>query len=90
MYLWRAVDDEGEVLEILLQTKRDKRAAARFLNKAIKRTAPVPKVIVSDKWRPTAAAVRDVMPTAEHLNSKRLNNRAENSHQSTRRRERKQ
>lgn len=83
-YLWRAVDDEGEVLEILLQSKRDKRAATKFLCKAIKRTAFVPKIIVSDKWRPTAAAIREVLPTAEHRKGKRLNNRAESSHQPTR------
>lgn len=90
MYLWRAVDDEGEVLDILLQSKRDKRAATKFLRKAIKRTMSVPQTIVSDKWRPTAAAIRDEVPTAAHLRGKRLNNRAENSHQPTRRRERKQ
>ncbi len=90
MYLWRAVDDEGEVIEILLQPKRDKSAASKFLRKAIKRAASVPKAIVSDKWRPTAAAIRTILPTAAHLKGKRLNNRAENSHQPTRRRERKQ
>ena len=90
MYLWRAVDDEGEVVDILLQSRRDKRAAAKFLRKAIKRTATIPKTIVSDKWRPTAAAIRVVMPSVAHLKGKRLNNRAENSHQPTRRRERKQ
>lgn len=90
MYLWRAVDNEGEVLDILLQSKRNKIAAIRFLRKAIKRAASVPKVVVSDKWRPTGAAVRSILPSAIHLRGKRLNNRAENSHQPTRRRERKQ
>lgn len=90
MYLWRLVDGEGEALDILLQSKRDKYAAAKFLRKAIKRMAVVSKIIVSDKWRPNAAAVRDVIPDAEHLKGKRRNNRAENSHQPTRRRERKQ
>ena len=89
-YLWRAVDDEGEVLDILLQSKRDKGAATKFLRKAIKRVGSVPEVIVSDKWRPTGAAIRSVAPSANHLKGKRLNNRAENSHQSTRKRERKQ
>lgn len=89
-YLWRAVDHEGEVLEVLLQSKRDKRAATKFLRKAIRRTASVPKTRVSDKWRPTAASVRDVLTAAVHLRGKRLNNRAENSHQPTRRRERRQ
>lgn len=90
MYLWRAVDDEGEVLEILLQSRRDKVAAIKFLRKAIKRTATIPIAIVSDKWRPTAAAIREVVPSAAHIKGKRRNNRAENSHQPTRRRERKQ
>lgn len=90
MYLWRAVDHEGEVLDILLQSKRDKGAATKFLRKAIKRVGSVPEVIVSDKWRPTGAAIRAVAPSAYHLRAKRLNNRAENSHQPTRRRERKQ
>lgn len=90
MYLWRAVDDEGEVLDILLQSKRDKLAATKFLRKAIKRTASVPQIIVSDKWRPTGAAIRSILPSASHLRGKRLNNRAENAHQPTRRREWKQ
>ena len=90
MYLWRAVDDEGEVLDVLLQSKRDKRAATTFLHKAIKRAGSVPEVIVSDKWKPTGAAIRSVAPIAIHLKGKRLNNRAENSHQPTRRRERMQ
>ena len=62
MYLWRAVDNEGEVLDILLQSKRNKIAAIRFLRKAIKRAASVPKVVVSDKWRPTGAAVVATWP----------------------------
>ena len=90
MYLWRAVDDEGEVLDILLQSKRDQRATIKFLRRAIKRAIAFPKVIVTDKWRPTGAAVRAIVPSASHLKGKRLNNRAENSHQPTRRRERKQ
>lgn len=90
VYLWRAVDDEGEVLDVLLQSKRDKNAAIKFLRKTIKRVSSVPKIIVSDKWRPTAAAIRTVLPSAVHLKGKRLNNKAENSHLPTRRRERKQ
>ncbi|MCG8512453.1 MAG: IS6 family transposase [Rhodospirillales bacterium] len=90
MYLWRAVDAEGEVLDVLLQSKRDKSAAHKFLRKAKRKQAFTPAVIVSDKWRPTAVAIREVMPSATHICGKRLNNRAENSHQPTRRRERKQ
>ena len=65
-------------------------AATKFLPKAIKRAGSIPGVIVSDKWRPTGAAIRSVVPSAKHLEGKRLNNRAEKSHQPTRRRERKQ
>jgi len=89
-YLWRVVDSEGEVLEVLLQAKRDKAAARKFLRKAMKRRCASPSVIVSDKWRPTAAAIRELLPSAIHVRGKRLNNRAKNSHQPTRRRERKQ
>lgn len=88
-YLWRAVDDEGEVLDVLLQSKRDKAAAIKLLRRLIKRQGMAPAVVVSDKWRPTAAAIRETVPSAEHIRGKRLNNRAENSHQPTRRRERK-
>ena len=89
-YLWRAVDAGGEVLDVFLQSKRDKTAASRFLRKAMKKHASAPVVIVGDKWRPTAAAIREIIPSASHMRGKRLNNRAENSHSPTRRRERKQ
>ena len=90
MSLWRIVDAEGEVLEVLLQAKRDTVAARKFLRKAMKRCNATPSTIVSDKWRATAAAIRTEVPSAEHVTGKRMNNRAENSHQPTRRRERKQ
>jgi len=90
MYLWRAVDDEGEVLDVLLQSRRDKAAATKLLRRLLKRQGMSPTTIVSDKWRPTAAALRDIIPSAAHERGKRLNNRAKNSHQPTRRRERKQ
>lgn len=90
MYLWRAVDAEGEVLDVLLQAKRNTTSARKFLRKAMKRRRTTPMTIVSDKWRPTAAAIRVTVPSAKHVTGKRLNNRAENSHQPTRRRERKQ
>ena len=89
-YLWRAVDDEGEVLDILLQWRRNKVATVKFLRRIIKRHQATPDVVVTDKWRATMAAVKDIMPSKCHLVGKRLNNRAENSHQPTRRRERKQ
>ena len=88
-YLWRAVDAEGEVLDVLLQSRRNKAAAVRFIRKSMRRTDSVPTTVVTDKWRPTMAAVRIALPSAEHVFGKRLNNRAENSHQPTRRRERK-
>jgi len=88
-YLWRAVDDEGEVLEVLLQSRRNKLAALKFLRRAIKKHQTTPEVIVTDKWQASMSAVRDVVPGAENLVGKRLNNRIENSHQPTRRRERK-
>ncbi len=90
MYLWRAVDAEGEVRDVLLQAKRDTAAARKFLRKAMRRCGAAPTIIVSDKWRPTASAIREIVPSAEHVAGKRLNNRAENSHQPTRRREQKQ
>lgn len=90
IYLWRAVDDEGKVLDILLQTHRNKAAATKFLRRTIKRHQVSPDVIITDKWRPSMSAVQDILPRTRHLVGKRLNNRAENSHQPTRRRERKQ
>ncbi len=89
-YLWRAVDDEGEVLDILLQSRRNKAAATKFLRRIIKRHQMTPSVVVTDKWRASMSAAQDIMPSTRHLVGKRLNNRAENSHQPTRRRERKQ
>lgn len=89
-YLWWAVDDEGKVLDILLQSHRNTAAATKFLRRIIKRHQTTPNIVVTDKWRPSMAAVRDILPGVKHLVGKRLNNRAENSHQPTRRRERKQ
>jgi putative transposase len=87
-YLWRAVDQDGNVLDILVQNRRDKAAARRFLRRLLKRTGAVPRVIVTDKLRSYGAAHREVMPCVEHRQSKYLNNRAESSHQPTRQRER--
>ncbi|WP_326681000.1 IS6 family transposase [Streptomyces sp. NBC_01237] len=87
-YLWRAVDADGNVLDILVQSRRDKAAARRFFRKLLKRTCSVPRVIVTDKLRSYDAAPREVMPSVEHRAHKGLNNRAENSHQPTRQRER--
>ncbi|MFE9924850.1 IS6 family transposase [Streptomyces sp. NPDC005774] len=87
-YLWRAVDANGNVLDILVQNRRGKAAARRFLRRLLKKTRTVPWVIVTDKLRSYGAAHRQVMPSVEHRSHKGLNNRAENSHQPTRQRER--
>jgi putative transposase len=89
MYMWRAVDSEGEVLDVLVQPRRDKAAAMRLLRKLLKRNGFVPCVIVTDKLRSYGAALRDVGFTGRHDQGLRANNRAENSHQPLRRRERK-
>jgi putative transposase len=87
-YPWWAVDQNGNVLDILVQNHRDKAAARRFFRRLLKKTGAVPRVIVTDKLRSYGAAHREVMPCVEHRQSKYLNNRAENSHQPTRQRER--
>ncbi len=87
-YLWRAVDSEGNVLEVLLQRHRDTRAAKRFFRRLLKKQGFVPRVIVTDKLRSYEAAKKQVMKNVEHRAHKGLNNRAENSHQPTRVRER--
>ncbi|MDO0929785.1 IS6 family transposase [Streptomyces sp. TG1A-8] len=87
-YLWRAVDAGGNVLDILVQSRRDTAAARRFFRKLFKKTCSVPQVVVTGKLRSYDAAHREVMPLVEHRSHKGLNNRAENSHQPTRQRER--
>ena len=87
-YLWRAVDQHGRVLDILVQSRRNAEAAKRFFRKLLKGLRYVPRVIVTDKLRSYAAAKREIMPGVEHRQSRYLNNRAEVSHQPTRRRER--
>jgi putative transposase len=87
-WLWRAVDQDGFVLDVLVQRRRDKRAAKRLLRKLLKRQTRVPRVMITDKLGSYSAAKAEVMPSVEHRRHKGLNNRAENSHQPTRRRER--
>ncbi|KOG54611.1 transposase [Streptomyces virginiae] len=87
-YLWRVVDADGNVLDILVQNRRDKAAARRFFRRLMKATRQVPRVIVTDKLASYRAAHREVMPSVDHRSHKGLNNRAENSHQPTRQRER--
>jgi putative transposase len=87
-YLWRAVDQDGNVLDILVQSRRNKAAAKKFFRRLLKGLAYVPRVIITDKLASYGAAKRVVLPSVEHRQHKRLNNRAENSHQPTRERER--
>ncbi|MDJ0466974.1 IS6 family transposase [Streptomyces sp. H27-C3] len=87
-YLWRAVDADGNVLDILVTDRRDKAAARRFFRKLLKGTGSVPRVVVTDKLRSYGAALRKMLPSVEHRAHKGLNNRAENSHQPTRQGER--
>ncbi len=87
-YLWRAVDQDGDVLDILLQPRRDRRAAARFFRKLLKGQGGVPRRIVTDKLRSYAAAKRTIMGSVAHDTSQYANNRAEVSHEPTRQRER--
>ncbi len=86
-YLWRAVDQNGVVLDILVQSRRNTRAATRFFKKLLKGLEYVPRVIITDKLRSYGAAKKELLPRVEHRQHKRLNNRAENSHQPTRVRE---
>ncbi len=85
-YLWRAVDHEGEVLEAYVTKRRNKRAALKFLRKAMKRYGP-PRHIVTDKLRSYRAAMNDIGNASTQLTGRWLNNRCENSHQPFRRRE---
>ena len=87
-WLWRAVDQTGIVLDVLVQRRRDKQAAKRLLRKLLKKQMRPPRVMITDKLASYGAARREVMPSIEHRQHKGLNNRAENSHQPTRRRER--
>src|SRR5438309_6350093 len=89
MYLWRAVDHEGEVLDMLVQRRRDSRAALRLMRKLLRKQGFVPKLLVTDKLRSYGAAFRQLQLTCPHEQGLRQNNRAENSHQPVRRRERK-
>jgi putative transposase len=87
-YLWRAVDQDGTVLDILMQRRRDKKAAKKFFRKLLKGCQYVPRVLITDKLQSYGAAKRESLPSVEHRQHRYLNNRAENSHQPTRQRER--
>ncbi len=88
-WLWRAVDEEGEVLDILVQSRRDTKAAVRLMRKLIRKQGFGPEVLVTDKLGSYGAAKRKLGLLARHEQGLRKNNRPENSHQPTRRRERK-
>ena len=87
-YLWRAVDQDGDVIDILVQSRRDRRAAKRFFRKLLKGQGCEPRRLVTDKLRSYGAAHRTVMPSVLHDTTRYANNRAEVSHQPTRQRER--
>ena len=88
VYLWRAVDQSGEVLDILVQRKRNKKAATRFFRKLLKGLRYRPRAVVTDRLKSYGAALSQVLPGVCHRQGGRLNNRAENSHRPTRERER--
>ena len=87
-WLWRAVDQHGAVLDVLVQSRCDPKAAKRLLRKFLKKQREAPRVMITDKLASYAAAKKMVMAGVEHRQHRGLNNRAENSHQPTRRRER--
>ena len=87
MYLWRAVDREGEILDMLVQCRRDKRAALRLMRKLLRKQGFAPKLLVTDKLGSYGAALRHFHLTCPQEQGIRKNNRAENSHQTVRRRE---
>ena len=87
-YLWRAVDEDGDVIDILVQSRRNRRAAIRFFRKLLKGQGCVPRRLITDKLRSYPAACRTVMPSVVHCTDRYANNRAEVSHQPTRERER--
>ncbi|MCV0429822.1 MAG: IS6 family transposase [Roseibium sp.] len=87
-WLWRAVDQDGYVLDEIVQTRRNTKAAKRLLTRLLKKQGLAPKRMITDKLRPYGAARRQLMPNVEHRAHKGLNNRAENSHLPFRKRER--
>ncbi|MDV6278009.1 IS6 family transposase [Rhodococcus erythropolis] len=86
-YLWRAVDQHGDVLDIVIQGKRGGKAATRFFRKILKKQGHTPRVLITDKLRSYQVAHRQTMSATEHRHNKYVNNRCENSHQPTRQRE---
>jgi len=87
-WLWRAVDQSGMVLDVLVQSRRHMQAAGRLRRKHLKKQMRTPRLMITDKLARYGAAKKQIMPWVEHRQRKGLNNRAENSRQPTRRRER--
>jgi putative transposase len=83
-YLWRAMDQDGNVLDILVQRRRDKHAAKTFFRKLLEGLTYVPRVMITDQLKSYGAAKREILLGVEHRQHSYLNNRAENSHQPTR------
>ncbi len=86
--LWRAVDEDGDTIDILVQSRRNRLAALRFFRKLLKGQGRVPRRLIIDKLRSSPATCRTVMPSVVHCRDQYANNRAEVSHQPTRQRER--
>ena len=87
-YLWRAVDQDGDVVDVYLQEKRDSVTAKRFFKRLLRNSTTEPRRIVTDKLRSYSVALREVIPETMHVTDRYANNRAEQSHESTRVRER--
>ena len=87
-YLWRAVDQDGDVVDVFMQRRRDSKAAKRFFKRLLKNNCGEPRKIVTDKLRSYGVACRELIPDTTHDTSQYANNRAELSHQPTRVRER--
>ena len=87
-YLWRAVDQDGDVIDILVQSRRDKRAALRFFRKLFKKQGSTPWKVITDKLRSYSSALRKIVPSLVHITEQYENNRAEVSHEPTRQQER--
>lgn len=87
-YLWRAVDQDGETLDILVQKRKDTKAAKRFFKKLLKKQKQVPHQLITDKLKSYGSAKNELMPSVTHIQERYENNRAENSHQRTRQQER--
>jgi putative transposase len=87
-YLWRAVDQDDNVLDLLVQRRRNKKAAKKFFRKLLKSLQYAPRVVITDQLKSYGAAMREMLPGVEHRQSRYLSNRCEKSHRPTRQRER--